>query len=55
MDFIVNEFGPAGRIYSNAENIDVTWQSGLNPIGSAHQGLPRTSVWSKIDKIINNK
>ena len=49
------EFGIAGRKYDNAENINVTWQSGLNPIWSAHQDLSSTSVWSKINKMINNK
>ena len=45
------EFGPAGRTYSGAENVNVTWQSGKNPI-SAHTNMPNTSVWSKIDQKI---
>ncbi len=49
------EAGLAGRTYSGATNINVTWQSGINPFGSAHTSLPNTSVWSKIDKQINKK
>ena len=49
------EGGPAGRTYSNATNIDVTGQSGFRPFRTAHQNLPSSSVWSKIDRIINQK
>jgi hypothetical protein len=48
------EFGPAGRVYSGATGVNVTWQSGLLPI-SAHTEMPNTSAWSKIDKQINKK
>ena len=48
------EASPAGKKYSGAENVNVTWQSGLGPF-SSHTKMPNTSVWSKIDKQINKK
>jgi len=46
------EASPAGKKFSGAENVNVTWEAGLD-ITRVHQNLSSTSVWSKIDKQIN--
>lgn len=45
------EFGPAGRTYPNAKNINVMYESAPGPLKS-HYDLPSTAVWSRIDTLL---